>query len=345
MSDTTTVAAEPSEQPAAARPRSPIHRALVWAAVIGVVAAGSLALAASDLDPTPERGGAAARYVPGDGTASLVTAADGTRAVHENARGTGPGMLLELPGAASAHFFGDYSDEALRTAQLWRETVTPLDTDDPQTSTVYLLDDAGVSVLTATGGALGFSYSPALVLLPADAAPGVTWTGEGDALPQGFMRYTISGSVAAAEGGCLAATSETRYQDPDTGDELLAIAEVATWCPGAGVVDDTGTVNGDAVSFRSSPLAATGGPVGAPSVVSPATRDLTGAGAWSSRPLTLQLDDAVYGVSPVTTPFDGLAAARADGGFIAAVGSRVVGFSVAGDVATRRWAASPGGDL
>lgn len=342
---TTTVAAEPNERPADARPVSALRRALVWTAVVGVVIVGSLGLAASDLATAPVRGGAAARFVPADGTASLVTAADGTRTVHENARDTGPGMLLELPALAGAHFFEEYTNDELRSAQLWRESVTYLDEDLPQNSTLYRLDERGVSMLTSLGGQVGFSYSPALVMLPADAAPGVTWLGEGAAMPGGLITYRMTGELAAAEGDCLLATMDTRYVDPDTGQEVVAIAETATWCPGRGIVLDEGDVSGSLVSFTSEDLPETGGLGRDDLVTGGAASDWGAASGWRSRDLGFQLSDPAYGESPQGMPFDGLAATTAGGTLVASLGSRLAGYTVEGTTATRSWVASPGGDL
>jgi len=345
MSDTTTTVAEQSEQPAVTRPVSRLRRALVWFAVVGVVAVGALGLAASDLATAPVRGGNAARFVPADGTAMLVTAGDGTRTVHENARDTGPSLLLELPSNAASHFFGDFTDGELRTAQLWRESVTALDDGTPQTSTLYLLDDRGVSMLASLGGTVGFSYSPSLVMLPADAAPGVTWSGEGDAMPAGLLRYTMTGEITAGADGCLVATTDTRYLERDSGSELVAIAETATWCPGRGVVVDEGDVSGQAVSFVSEELSETGGVAREGVDTEAAVRDWATASGWRAHELSFQVSDPVYGESAQGLPFDGLAGSVGDGAFVASLGSRLAGYTLDGTLATRRWVASPGGDL
>lgn len=345
MSDTTTVA-EPSEGVEHPRPVSPLHRALVWVTIIGVVALGTAGLAASDLVPPATDGGRAARFVPADGTAFLSTAEDGARSIHENARDTGPGLLLDLPAVAASGFFTDYPEDRLRGMQLWRETVTALDDpDEGQISSLYTLGDAGVSLLAVTGGPVGFSYSPALVTLPADAAPGVTWEGSGAALPADLMRYTTSGEIAAGEHGCLLATTDTRYLDPSTGDEVLRIEETATWCPGRGIVDDTGLVNGSEVRFTSEELAATGGQERAGLEVEPARPDWTDAADWRARELSFTFSDPGFGDSPQGTPFDGLATVTGDGTLVAAVGSRLSAYAVDGTAAVRSWVASPGGDL
>ncbi|MGN6271740.1 MAG: outer membrane protein assembly factor BamB family protein [Protaetiibacter sp.] len=344
MPDTTTVAAEHNEQPAIARPVSAMQRALVWATVVGVIAAGAVGLAVSDLTMPGVRGGSAARFVPADGTASLVTAADGTRTVHENARGTGPGMLLELPTLAGAHFFEERSSDALTTMQLWRESITYLDEDVPQNSTLYELDERGISMLTSLGGEVGFSYAPGLVVLPADAAPGVTWEGEGAAMPGNLYGYRMTGELSAADAGCLLATTDTRYIESETGDEVLTILEKATWCPGQGIVIDDGDVSGSLVSFRSEQLPEIGG-LGGDVVTEPAESEWGATSGWRSRDLGFQLSDPAYGDSPQGVPFDGLAAMTSGGTLVASVGSRVAGYTVDGTTATRAWVASPGGDL
>ncbi|QNO37665.1 PQQ-binding-like beta-propeller repeat protein [Protaetiibacter sp. SSC-01] len=346
MSDTTTVAAEPSEQPAALTPVSPLRRALVWAATFAVVAVGTLGLAASDLAPAPANGGRAARFVPADGSAMMWTASDGTRSIHENARDTGPAMLLELPANAAYGIFSDTPEHALRSIDLWRETTAFLD--DPESSAVtslYVLDDAGLSLLTATGGTVGFAYSPALVMLPADARPGVTWEGEGDAMPAGLLHYTTRGELTDAGDGCLVSTTDTRYLDPDSGAELLAVDEQATWCPGRGIVRDVGVVGGEEISYDIVELPETGGLGRTDIATTPARYDWTDADRWRPRDLEFVITDPGFGESPQGTPFDGLAATTSDGALVAAVGGRLASYTVEGGRATRGWLASPGGDL
>ncbi len=345
MSDTTTVAAEPSEQPDAQTPVSPLRRALVWATTIGVVAVGTLGLAASDLVPPPAKGGLAARFLPADGSATLWTDSDGHRSVHENARDTGPGLLLELPANAAYGVFAERSSAELGSIELWRETVAYLDEpDNSPVSTVYLVDDAGVSLLTATGGSIGFAYSPALVVLPADAAPGVAWSGEGAAMPAGLLEYRSTGEVTDAGDGCLLASTDTRYLDPDTGAELLAVQEQATWCPGRGIVRDVGVVDGEEESYVSSELPVPGG-YGSAVDTRPARYTWEGADRWRARDLEFVIADPGFGDSPQGSPFDGLAATTADGTLVASVGSRLASYRVDGGAARRGWLASPGGDL
>lgn len=344
MSDTTTVAAEPNEQPAGRPPHSAMRRALAWGAIVGVVALGSAGLAVSDLTLPPVEGGAAARFVPADGAAMLVTAADGARSVHEHARSTGPGLLLELPALVGSPVFEGADQDELGGVQLWRESVTRLDEDLPQNTTLYRLDGRGVSMLASIGGEVGFSYSPAIVMLPADAAPGATWEGEGAAMPADLLRYRMTGELARADDGCLLATTDTRYLDPGTGAELLAISESATWCPGRGIVRDEGVVAGERVSFTSAELPELGG-LGDPVATEGVVADWTTASGWRSRPLALQVSDPVYGESPQGVPLDGLTAPTPDGGFVAALGSRLARYTVEGATATRHWVASPGGDM
>lgn len=335
----------PAEPSPADETRIPLaRRVAAWVSVIAVVAAGAGALAAADLATAPVAGGDAARFVPADGAAVLVTSLDGTRAVHESARATGPTMLLDLPSRAGAEVFSALPSDALETVQLWRETVTQLDTDRAQSSTIHLLDDRGLSLLTSLGGPVGFVYSPSAVILPADAAPGATWDGEGDAMPGGVLRYTIHGEVAAGEDGCLVSTTESRYLNPETDATLLTFSETATWCPGRGIVKADGDVSGDPVGFSSEPLPAA-------SELDRPTPSITpfdpawGASGWGARDLSFILSDPVYGDSPQGTPFDGLGARTASGVLVSSFGSRLAAYEVADAVATRRWVAAPGGDL
>jgi hypothetical protein len=264
--------------------------------------------------------------------------------VHENARDTGPGLLLELPALAGAHFFQERTTESITSMQVWRESVTYLDDDAPQNATLYELDSRGISMLTSLGSEVGFSYSPALVVLPANAAPGVTWEGEGAAMPADIYRYRMTGEIAAADGGCLLATTDTRYIDPETEGEVLAILERATWCPGLGIVLDEADVSGTPLTFTSEQLPESGG-LGGDIATEPAASGWGAASGWRARDLAFQLSDPAYGDSPQGVPFDSLAAVTSGGTLVASVGSRLAGYTVEGATATREWVASPGGDL
>ncbi|PZQ90394.1 MAG: hypothetical protein DI534_04055 [Leifsonia xyli] len=346
MPDTTTVAAPPSDPFAPPRAVSPLRRVLAGATIAAVVVAGVIGLAASEVAPPPMSGGRAAAFVPPDGAASLETAADGARSIREHARDTGPGLLLELPAAAASGIFAGYPEATVRGMRLWRESVTPLDAPDaPQSSILYLLDDAGVSQLTVTGGPVGFAYSPARVVLPADARPGATWTGSGEAMPGGRLDYATAGKVAAGDAGCLVATTRIRYTDPASGELLLAVTESATWCPRRGIVDDVGQVGTTEVRFTSEALPATGGLGREGLVVEPAGPDWADAADWRARELGFTIPDPAFGETAQGFPFDGLAAATSGGNLVAAVGGRLVAYLVDGEAATRNWVASPGGDL
>ncbi len=334
---------EPEPEPAP-EPASRGRRALAWVSVLAVVVLGAGSLAAADLPAAPLAGGEAARFVPADGAAMLVTSSDGSRAVHESARDTGPSLLLDLPGLAGGQVFSSMPAEGLETLQLWRESITPLEGDRPQSSTIHVLDDRGVSMLTSIGGEVGFVYTPSIVLLPADAAPGATWEGEGDAMPGGILRYTIRGEVTAGDEGCLVATSDSRYLAADSDEALLELHEAATWCPGRGVVAATADVSGEPTGFASVPLP----PAAELDRDAPRTESAPpawSAGDWRGRDLSFVLSDPVYGDAEQGTPFDGLAATTASGVLVSSFSSRLVAYGVEDAVATRRWVASPGGDL
>jgi len=343
MPETTTLDA-PGERGMPA-PVSLLRRAVAWVGVVGISAAAAIGLALADVAPPSAAGGAAAAFVPPDGAVALVTADDGSRTVHEHARDTGPSILLEAPALAAAHFFNDYSEEQLRLAQLWRETVaSPDDATVAQTAGVYLLDARGVSLLTSTGGEVGFTYTPGLVVLPADAAPGTRWEGEGTALPGELLDYSMSGELTAAdEPGCILASTSVSYVDPSTDAELVRVEEEATWCPGRGVVADVQRVGEETFSVVSGELP--GDLASAALRTAPSTPDWSGAADWRARSLTFRLLDPSYGESVLGSPMDGPVATLADGTLVSSASSRLSGFSFDGTTATRVWQAAPGGDL
>ncbi|QEO09194.1 PQQ-binding-like beta-propeller repeat protein [Protaetiibacter larvae] len=344
MPDTTTVAG-PGERPAD-RPRpTRLRRAVASIAVGGLVVVGTAGLAFADLAPTAPAGGAAARFVPPDGYAALATAGDGSRTIHESARDTGPSLLLEEPAGAVAHLFSEIPFDVLGSAQLWRDMSTPLDTPGVPLSSIYLLDDSGVSLLTATGAELGFSYLPGLVVLPADAAPGASWTGEGSAIPGGAIGYTTAGEVAAGDHGCLVTTTDTRYLDAATGEELLQVVDTATWCPGRGVVADRADSGSGPITVESRPLPDVDTGLGGDVDPEPVPLELADAADWTVRPLAFQRSDPAFGDSPRGTPFEGIGATTADGSLVLAATGRLTAFRVDGATATQAWGAAPGGDV
>ncbi|MCB1252164.1 MAG: hypothetical protein KDB39_02730, partial [Austwickia sp.] len=253
MADSTAATADP-ELDRVAAPRRRLAAAIVVPAVV-VLGAGGIAWA--DLAPAPPVGGAAARYLPADGSAQLQLDADGGADVVESTRAVGPTLLLELPALAADHVWGQFDDDEVAGLRLWRRTVTPLDSEvppdagaepddtpapDAQVSMLARLGPEGVGLLATTGTASGLSFSPALPVLPADVVPGSHWEGEGEALPQGFATYRVEGSAAAADAvgeGCLTVTLELELV-PRDGDPVTA-TQTDTWCPGRGVVASRAT--------------------------------------------------------------------------------------------------------
>lgn len=344
MSETTT-AAEHSEQPVE-RPASPLRRALVWAAVIGVAAAGTTGLAIADLTEAPVLGGAAARFVPDDGVAQLLREGDGTLSVRESARDIGPALLLELPSIAANDVFSRVDTDEVLGAQFWRETVTEVGGESSQTSSLYRLDGSGLSLLTATGGSTGFSFDPALPMLPADVRPGSRWSAEGAALPFGLMEYELTSEARDGGDGCLVVDSHMAYIDPEADAVMVEVDESATWCPGLGIVADTATIAGERIEYTSERLerdAPT--PAGLWTGVDAPALDWSAADRWSATTLPFRIVDAGFGESEVGIPNDGLATSLGDDGLVLSAGSRLVGYRVDGATATRAWLAAPGGTI
>lgn len=334
--------------PASARPGTPVQRLVASLVMVGLVVTGSTVIAAADLTSTPVLGGHAARYVPADGNAALLRFADGSVQQSESARGTGPAMMLELPAIAGNDQFAQLAGDAALQVQLWRETLTTPGGAAPQTQTLYRLDAAGVGMITTTGGPNGFTFTPAVTVLPADARPGVSWSGEGSALPQGLLGYRSTGSLAAADGGCLLASTTLDYLDGDTGASLLTISEDATWCPGRGIVHTVAMVGDEPVEFTAEPL-----PVGEASPrelagepdTAPASRDWSDAATWAAGELAFTISDPLFGDNPVGTPFDGSGAVTGSGLIALGAGGDVLGYARDGATATRSFIARPGGSI
>ncbi|MBX3068044.1 MAG: PQQ-binding-like beta-propeller repeat protein [Cryobacterium sp.] len=214
-----------------------------------------------DRNQVEQLGGAATQYVPKDGLAQNIVDNTGAIYVVESARTNGVADILALPDKAAANLFGSLGESRIRSAQIWRQTSTPIKPGQ-QTTDLHELDSKGLSILATYGGTISFVYNPPLVELPANVAAGASWSNKGDALPNSILTYTsqskalepsnsklieVSGLTKAQLRECIQVDSSSKYFDKEI-TPLIEIEQSDLWCKGKGKVAIVGTINGTKIT-------------------------------------------------------------------------------------------------
>jgi outer membrane protein assembly factor BamB len=331
-----------------------------WVVVVSTVLAGTALIAAADTQPSTDPQNRAETFLPPDGSAQVAiypidadNAESGDeRWILESARGTGVGMFIQLPPIAGEHQLARLGAAGItNTVRLWRQTWTDGAGERAQRSVLYELADDGIRMISFTGGEDGgFSYDPGLLVLPADVAPGSTWSSEGAALPQGFLSYRSTGSAVASNPECIDSTVEVSYWAPDDpATILLTTSETSTWCRGQGVVGSTfvnGETPGSATVLPLDPADAFRGELAG------FTTGLPGGSDWTSQPVSFVTRDPIFGETPLVGATDGTIAATSSDVLAILSGNDVVGYRRGAEpaadapgtaAAERVWIAHPGG--
>lgn len=331
---------------APATPQRPRGRAAAWIVVLGTVAAGVGLVALADQPPSSAPRNTAEQYLPPDGSAREVSYADGARWTVESSFSTGVGLLLQQPLHSGNHQLArlEASGSDPGQVRLWRQLWTDNVEDRGQLTELYELGDDGVRLLTVTGGTVGFSFNPGVLTLPADIAPGSTWSGEGDAWPEGIYRYAMTGSAEAGDDGCLVVSMDISYTDPAADNaEILHNTETSTWCPGRGAVSASFTnVGSETVTG-----ATTAEPLPVDTALDANTQaariDLSDRDVWTVEDVPLHVRDPIFGESILTGTTDGRAVTTASGVAVFNTGQDLVAYRIGDDV-ERSWIAHPGGE-
>lgn len=341
--------------------RGPWSRIIPAAVLVVVTSLVTLSFAVADNPVVEVEGGAAARYVPAEGhvhwSLTVEQGSPEVRRVMESARSTGYTEAIALPESQTSHVLAALSSD-VRTTQFWRETTHVLDGEDQrQLTDLYTLTDDGVSLVAGYGGAFGWVYSPPLVQLPSDVAPGVSWAGAGEAMPFGLITYTHSASAvtpsdavlvanARAHGidvdGCIQIDSDTQLFD-ESGADIVLIVQSELWCEGKGrVAAVTNVADVESQHLASTPLPETRG-VDTNSV----PRRWSDPSSWVSRGATVTLDDEFFGANPFNLGLADAPRVTASGLLVTANTSTadVVALELSGDRLLRAWYAHPGGDI
>lgn len=314
-----------------------------------IVATGTAAMAAIDLVPAPTTGGRAAAYLPPDGFAILSVSGDRTT-ITESSISTGPSVLLQLPGTASDPVFADLGD-ALTGTRFWRTTTRDLEPGSPEGMTVSAITEAGVQVIAETGAALGFAYSPAMTVLPADAEPGTTWSESGAALPIGLLDYRVEGRIEDGGDDCIRVLRDLEYTPP--GQPPMMTAETSEiWCEGRGIVESELLVVAEGESRRSttSTLPFDGDEaksilagVARRGALNPSASGWSSAAEWTATPFVFRTLDPLFGETVLPGTSDAVGVATTSGTVALSSGADVVAYRAEAGVATRAWIAHPGG--
>lgn len=341
--------------PTTAQPHRPTRAARVtaWVVVVSTVLAGTALIAAADAQPSTDPQNRAESYLPVDGAAQVIIYDTGERWILESAYSTGVGMLIQLPPVAGEHQYTRLQETGrVDTARFWRQTWTDGAGELSQRSVLYELAADGIRMVTLTGGENGFSFDPGLLVLPADVAPGATWSSEGAAFPQDFWSFRSTGSAAAAaQDGCLDATVDVSYWDPaDPATILLDTTETTTWCRGLGATAATFR-NGDTFG-NTSTLALDRKNVLDADLGSVVATQLPDGDTWTNQPVSFTTRDPLFGETPLVGATDGTIAVTGSGVAAILSGNDVVGYRLGVDSpdsapdtvgAERVWIAHPGG--
>jgi hypothetical protein len=181
-------------------------------------------------------------FLPADGTSWTEQvrrsgpAGDRTdTAVTESAHIAGSAITSATDWTLATQLIGTANSDraSLDRGRFWRTTtIVPArsTTEAPQTRIYRAEQDLALMVESGPSGA--FAYTPNLVELPADAAPGRTWASAGQA--GGSIRYTASFRAEAAPRGCLAVSGEISYTASEVEPVRRQLSR--TWCPDQGLV-------------------------------------------------------------------------------------------------------------
>jgi outer membrane protein assembly factor BamB len=273
------------------------------ASIVAVVAICTGAIAFSDQDLTGQASSNAAVLIPADGHVEWFVDQDGVVRSTESSRATGVEEFLTLPSMAAQALLGDLSDSEVRNATLWRETTTTVtDGETTQNGELLRFTEAGVESMVVWGGDVSFIYTPGLLVLPTDVAPGSSWEGEGTAFVGGSLNYRSRFTAHEPENasllenatlddprGCIETRGVIDYLD-EAGTVLITIDEADLWCPGRGRIAIDATV-GDTVVMQAG--------IDAPRLQSQSATKSIGAwtdpSAWRDRELQTVRRDPVYG--------------------------------------------------
>lgn len=259
---------------------------------------------------------AATAFLPPDGTAAyeqvettreLETTA--RQQVTESARFRGTSGLLAFDRTFGTQLLGE-TFEGRNTVEIWRTTSTIYDDPAaPYATTRAYRTDGPVELLGESRPDGGYVYSPPVVELPADVAPGSEWSGAGSA--NDILNYASAFRAAASEEeDCLDVSGELRLSS-NQGQPGRTITLERTWCKGRGLVASTETFADLATRTVQTPSTQPR----TPSTVGTPLR-WTAPEQWTEHPLETISIDPTFGEAPMSSTPKALTPIRTESGLV-----------------------------
>ncbi len=226
----------------------------------------------------------------------------------ESARYDGLVAVQSLSGALATRALRPFGVAALEHLRFWRLVSTPasagvLATNAQQTELFRI--DGGIERVADDGVRRAHVFTPALVELPADAAPGSRWRSSGSA--GDGVDYQADLSATAGAGGCLQVQGSVQYRRGGASSTRSRYRLSRTWCPGRGLVSEstTGDDGSQTTSIDGSAevLNAAAGTRTAPSSpaaeLSDSTREWNDPAGWTNRPVGVVSSSPGFGPAPM----------------------------------------------
>ena len=268
--------------------------------VVGLVTALMAgALFAADRGSSMTAPTAASRYLPADGAVSYRVRNTATgrssvtsKLVEESDRTSGGLVTTGLDYTLGTRVGGVIGFDQLDRVKLWRTTGTQVSSfGERQQIRVYGVDRA-VALIADSSAAATDVYSPGLIELPSDVAPGASWSSDGEV---GARRYHGELRAESASDGCLQVSGtieeSPKAGSPDNSQPVRKRQVSKLWCPGQGIVSEEVVEGG---TRTTSALAAAG--------IASAVRTVDDTWAWTDPATWRRRDFGLRSTDPSLGP-------------------------------------------
>lgn len=324
----------PSATASSARRQRGVAVASALATVLTAAAVGSSTFALTR-DPSPWPVNAASAMVPAHGHRELLATGSQNLQVLEVARL--PGARALMPGPQSFINSGLSVEEQLAANWVRLSRVQTNEGSVSRSDVLLSVTDAGLLGHVTDDQRSFLAFRPGVIELPPQVRAGDTWTSTGTAYSgrditferQSSYRYEASAAAAAQpelQGkGCLTVTGTLTLG-------TTPFPSVTTWCPGRGIVAETGSQASSAAIDAY------------PAWADPRAQVTTSTRQATVSPTGAVLSTPDVATLPVTITPGGPPSFGSSGGAVAIRGSGdLVGFTLDQNAIQRRWRAAPGG--